>query len=46
MLRYIYYRCCKHHDKGKRQNKIDPYWSRYFSELIFIHYDSVGVSDN
>ena len=36
MLRYIYYRCCKHHENGKRQNKIDPKWSRWFGGQIFI----------
>lgn len=36
MLRYIYYRCCKHHEKGKRQNKINLQWARFYSGLIII----------
>ena len=36
MLRYIYYRCCKHHEKGKRQNKVKLLWSNYLFGLISI----------
>lgn len=36
MLRYIYYRCCKHHVKGKRQNEVKLLWSNYVYGLIII----------
>lgn len=36
MLRYIYYRCCKHHEKGKRQNKVKLLWANYVWGLITI----------
>ena len=43
MLRYIYYRCCKHHEKGKRENKINLQWSGFYSGLIIILLMPVGI---
>lgn len=43
MLRYIYYRCCKHHEKGKRENKIDLQWSRFYYGLIMFLFTPVGI---
>ena len=43
MLRYIYYRCCKHHEMGKRENKIDLQWSGFYSGLIIILLMPVGI---
>jgi len=36
MLRYIYYRCCKHHVKGKRQNQVKLLWNNYVFGLTII----------
>ena len=35
MLRYIYYRLCKHHEKGKRQYTMGYWEDRFFFGLIF-----------
>ena len=34
MLRYIYYRLCKHHEKGKRRNEIGFFEDRFFWGII------------
>ena len=34
MLRYIYYRLCRHHEKGKRRNEIGFFEDRFFLGII------------
>lgn len=34
MLKYIYYRLCKHHEKGKRRNEIGFWEDRFFLGII------------